>query len=154
ASTGALDRIVVRSGIEIYGRRRGAPRCPDEEVQPDPTSSFGHLLLHTERVARDTAFQAAAPATVLRFAPIVGPELPGPWGRSPRLRVRASRPLGVPPFAVVHEEDAAAGGVAARGAGFEGPVNVVGPGSVTASQAPRMGARLPFAMSRPFWGPA
>jgi UDP-glucose 4-epimerase len=49
---GALDRIVVRSGIEIYGRRRRSPLRPDEDVRPDPTSPFGHQLLHVERGGR------------------------------------------------------------------------------------------------------
>lgn len=153
AWAGALDRIVVRSGIEIYGRRRGSPRCPDEDVQPDPTSPFGHALLHTERVARDTAFQVAAPATLLRFAPLVGPHFPSPLGRYLRLPVLPFSIMGDPPFSVLHQEDAARAVVAAVREPFDGPVNVVGPGSVTASQAARIGARVPLGIMRPLWRP-
>lgn len=34
----SVEAVVVRSGIEVYGRRRGSPACPDEDVEPDPTS--------------------------------------------------------------------------------------------------------------------
>jgi UDP-glucose 4-epimerase len=153
AWAGKLDRIVVRSGIEIYGRRRGAPRCPDEDVQPDPTSPFGHVLLHTERVVRDTAFQVAAPATLLRFAPLVGPHFPSPLGRYLRLPVLPFSALGDPTFSVLHQEDAARTIVAAVHQPFDGPVNVVGEGSVTTSQAARIGARVPLPILRPAWRP-
>ena len=45
ATCRSLERIVVRSGIEVYGRRRGTPTKPDEDVVPDPTSPFGEMLL-------------------------------------------------------------------------------------------------------------
>ncbi|MCU1360462.1 MAG: hypothetical protein JWN99_1751 [Ilumatobacteraceae bacterium] len=34
----SLESIVVRSGIEIYGRRKHSLTRPDESVSPDPTS--------------------------------------------------------------------------------------------------------------------
>src|SRR3954452_21362632 len=34
ADSPSLDRVVVRSGIEIYGRARGAATRPDESVAP------------------------------------------------------------------------------------------------------------------------
>src|SRR3954451_9897447 len=67
---GHLDRLVVRSGIEVYGRRRGAPVRPDEDVRPDPTCAFGHQLAHVERVCREGGLHAAVPVTSLRFAPL------------------------------------------------------------------------------------
>src|SRR6478609_7249058 len=45
ADSPSLDRIVVRSGIEIYGRARGAATRPDESVAPAPTSPYGSSLL-------------------------------------------------------------------------------------------------------------
>ena len=41
----ALEHVVVRSGISVYGRRRGAATRPDESVPPDPTAAFGRSLL-------------------------------------------------------------------------------------------------------------
>src|SRR6266508_4457605 len=51
----ALQHIVVRSGVEVYGRRRGAPTRPDESITPDPTCGFGRTLLGIERTAREVA---------------------------------------------------------------------------------------------------
>jgi UDP-glucose 4-epimerase len=43
---GTLEAVVVRSGIEVYGRGSTTPVRPDESVAPDPTSPFGESLLH------------------------------------------------------------------------------------------------------------
>src|SRR4051812_28014193 len=51
AETGKLVRLIVRSGIEVYGRRRGSATMPDEAVPPDPTTRFGRMLLEVERLA-------------------------------------------------------------------------------------------------------
>ncbi len=76
---GGLDRIVVRSGIEVYGRRRGSVVRPDERVRPDPTSPFGRELLHVERACIEAGLHAAAPVTCLRFAPWSVPTSRAPW---------------------------------------------------------------------------
>ena len=140
---GRLDRIIVRSGIEIYGRRRGAPVRPDEAVRPDPTSAFGHQLLHVERVCAEGGLHAAIPVTALRFAPLVGPSFPSPLGRLLRMPVVPFNALGDPPFSVLHQNDAAVALLAALRRPVDGPVNIVAAGAVTASQAARLGRRLP-----------
>jgi UDP-glucose 4-epimerase len=141
---GGLDRIVVRSGTEIYGRRRGAPVCPDEQVRVDPTSPFGRDLLHVERICMEGGLHAAAPVTCLRFAPLVGPHFPSPLGRLLRLPAIPFAALSDPPFSVLHQEDAAAALLAAVRSPVDGPLNVVASGAVTASQAARVGRRLPL----------
>ena len=75
---GTLEAVVVRSGIEVYGRGPGTPVRPDESVAPDPTSPFGESLLHAERVAVDGGAKAGVPVSLLRCAPVVGPALPEP----------------------------------------------------------------------------
>ena len=140
---GGLDRIVVRSGIEIYGRRRRAPMRPDEEVRPDPTSPFGHQLLHVERVCVEGGLHAAIPVTRLRFAPLVGPSFPSPLGRYLRMPAVPFQAFGDPPFSMLHQDDAASALLAALRRPYDGPVNVVGGGAVTASQAARLGRRVP-----------
>jgi UDP-glucose 4-epimerase len=140
---GSLDRIVVRSGIEIYGRRRRAPMQPDEDVRPDPTSPFGHQLLHVERVCMEGGLHAAIPVTRLRFAPLVGPSFPSPLGRYLRMPAVPFQAFGDPPFSMLHQDDAASALLAALRRPHDGPVNVVGGGAVTASQAARLGRRLP-----------
>lgn len=154
AAVGSLDRIVVRSGIEVYGRRRGSPQCPDEEVVPDPTTPFGHVLRYTEDLAAEVALSAGIPATLLRFAPVVGPHFPSPLGRLLRLPVVPFSLGGDRPFSVLHQEDAARAIVAALRGPYDGPVNVVADGAVSVSQAARIGGRLPLVMGGPAWRPA
>ncbi|MCC5954340.1 MAG: NAD-dependent epimerase/dehydratase family protein [Acidimicrobiia bacterium] len=150
AAEGSVERIVVRSGTEVYGRRRGGPLCPDEESVTDPTTPYGHSLRHVERVALDFAEAHDVPVSLLRFAPLVGPHFPSPLGRLLRLPF-VPHAAGDPPFSVLHQEDAAASVVAALGTEATGPCNVVAPGAVTASQAARLGARLPLLTLPPAW---
>ena len=154
ADSTALDRVVLRSGIEVYGRRRGAPACPDEEVVPDPSTPFGHLLAYVERLGRELGDRVDVPVTSLRLAPLVGPHFPSPLGRLLRLPAVPCAALGDHPFSVLHQEDAAAAIVAAVQRPHDGPLNVVGPGAVTARQAARLGGRLPIPLLGPSWRPA
>jgi UDP-glucose 4-epimerase len=147
----SLERVVVRSGIEVYGRRRGAATRPDELVPPQPTSAFGASLLHVEALAASAGAGADVPVTSLRFAPLVGPHFPSPLGRYLRLPMVPVSGLSDLPFALLHQEDAASAIVAAIDHGPDGPVNVVAPGAVTASQAVRLGGRIPLPVVGPGW---
>lgn len=148
---GALDRIIVRSGLEIYGRRIGSAIRPDEDVEPDPTSAFGHSLLHMERACLDAGLSGALPVTLLRMAPIIGPNVPSPLGRILRLPFVPFYVLGDPAFSVIHQQDAAGAVVRALSKPFDGPVNIVGSGAVTALQAARLGGRVPMPVVGPTW---
>jgi UDP-glucose 4-epimerase len=46
---GTVERIIVRSGIEVFGRRRGASPRPHDDDTVDPTTPWGHSLRHAER---------------------------------------------------------------------------------------------------------
>jgi UDP-glucose 4-epimerase len=140
----SLERIVVRSGIEVYGRGRGQATRPDETVPLRPTSSFGRQLLQVEEVAIETGRSAGATVTSLRFAPLTGSALPSPLGRYLRLPVVAYGGLADLPFALLHQNDAADAVVAAVASGPDAPVNLVGTGATTPSQAARMGGRIPL----------
>jgi UDP-glucose 4-epimerase len=141
---GALRHVVMRSGIEVYGRSSGTPDRPDEGVQPAPTTPFGQSLLHAERVVVEGARRAHATAALLRFAPILGPHFPSPLGRLLRLPAVPVPAFGGGTFCVVHREDAARALVAAAvRPGIDGPCNVVAPGEVSAWDAVRMGGRIP-----------
>lgn len=148
---GALDRIVVRSGIEVYGRRRGAAMKPDEDVEPDPTSAFGQSLEQMERTCREAGLAGAIPVTLLRMAPIVGPNVPSPLGRLLRLPFVPFYALGDPPFSVVHQQDAADAVIRSLADPYDGPLNIVGPGAVTVLQAARIGGRVPTPVIGPTW---
>ncbi len=151
ADAGGLDRIVVRSGIEVYGRRRGSPVRPDEQVRPDPTSPFGRELVHVERACVEAGLHVAAPVTRLRFAPLVGPHFPSPLGRYLRTPAVPFSAAADPPFSLLHQQDATAALLAAVRRPVDGPVNVVGAGAVTATQAARLGRRLPVPVVGPGW---
>jgi len=151
AECGSLRQIVVRSGIEVYGRRRGAATRPDETVPPDPTTPFGRCLHHAEQLARAASVATGAPATLLRFAPVVGPHVPSPLGRYLRLPVVPVSLLANPSFSLLHVEDAAQAIVLAAQRGYDGPLNVVAPGAVTAEQAARLGRRVPLPLVGPEW---
>ena len=151
AELGTLDRIVVRSGIEVYGRRRGSPMTPDESVRPDPTTSFGRSLLRVEQLAMATGADVGVPTSALRFGPLVGPEFPSPLARLLRMRAVPVSAMADLPFQLLHTDDAARAVVDALERRVDGPVNVVGAGAVTAFQALRMGRRIPLRMLGPEW---
>ena len=151
ARTGNLGHVVVRSGIEVYGRRRGSPSVPDEFVPPDPTSRFGRICLEVEQAAAGLGRRLQIPVTTLRLAPIVGSHLPSPLGRLLRLPVVPVSAIADPPFCMLHGEDAArAFALVARG-DRGGILNLVAPGAATPWQAVRLGGRLPFPVVGPGW---
>ncbi len=146
---GSLRHVVVRSGIEVYGRERGTALRPDEDAPINPTSRFGRALAEVEESARAFSSLRDIPVTILRFAPIVGPYIPSPLGRYLRLPVV---PVVAPvdsPIQLVHIDDVHDATVAAVRARVGGVFNIVGEGAVTGSQAARLGNRLIV----PVWGP-
>jgi UDP-glucose 4-epimerase len=147
----SLEHIVVRSGICVYGRRRGAATRPDESVAPNPTSAFGRSLLETEEIGRQAGAAAGASVTAVRLGPVVGPHVPSPLGRLLRLPVVPVSLLADPAFSVIDDQDAATAIVAAGAHRVDGPVNVISPGAVTASQAVRIGGRAALPLIGPEW---
>ena len=136
ARAGAVEYVVVRSGLEIYGGRSVASSratVPDESVPPAPTSPFGASLLQVETVAAGLRHRHGIGVGALRFAPVVGSHVPSPLGRLLRLPAVPVDVFADPPFSLLHPEDAAArddGGVDAvarrsgerRGSGCHEPV--------------------------------
>ncbi|HYI62551.1 MAG TPA: NAD-dependent epimerase/dehydratase family protein [Acidimicrobiales bacterium] len=151
ARSPALDRIVVRSGIEVYGRPRGGPHRPDETVEPRPTTAWGRTLARLEEMATRAAQAADVPLCTLRVAPVVGPHVPSPLGRYLRLPAVPVSAVADPPFSLLHQEDASAAVVRALASGLDLTVNVVGPGAVTPTQAVRLGGRVPLPTVGPGW---
>lgn len=147
----ALESIVVRSGIEVYGRRRGAVTRPSEDVPIDPTCEWGRMLAEIEATAGAIAERVGVSVGAVRLAPVLGPHIPSPLGRFLRMPVVPFSALADPPFAVVHQHDAAEAFVAAVRARLDQPVNIVAPGAVTALQAIRRGRRIPVPLFGPDW---
>jgi len=147
----ALESIVVRSGIEVYGRARGTVTRPDEQVPTNPTSGFGRALERIEATATSIGERVGVSVGSLRLAPVLGPHVPSPLGRLLRMPAVPFSVLANPPFAVVHQADAATALVAAARARLDRPVNVVGPGAITITQATRRGRRVPVPLVGPEW---
>ncbi len=154
ARAGALEYVVVRSGLEIYGARHGRATVPDESVPPAPTSPFGASLLQVETVAAGLRHRHGVTVGALRFAPVVGSHVPSPLGRLLRLPMVPVDAFADPPFSLLHPEDACHTMVSALLTGFDGPVNVVGPGATSPWQAARLGGRVPVPVAAPLWSVA
>ena len=147
----ALEAIVVRSGIEVYGRRRGRLTRPDESVPTDPTSGYGRVLDQLEHTAAEIGRRVGTTVGSLRLASVLGPHVPSPLGRLLRMPAVPFSALANPPFAVVHLDDAARAFVAATRQRLDGPLNIVAPGAVTVTQAIRRGRRIPVPLVGPEW---
>jgi UDP-glucose 4-epimerase len=147
----SLEGIVVRSGIEIYGRGRRSLTRPDESVLADPTSEYGRMLANVEQVANAVAARIGVAIGAVRLAPVLGPHVPSPLGRLLRQPLVPFSVLADPPFAVLRDTDAANAFVAAAERRLAEPVNVVAPGAVTALQAILRGKRIPLPLFGPEW---
>lgn len=147
----SLESIVVRSGIELYGRHRHALTRPDETVAPHPTSEYGRMVERIESVAAAVAARIGVAVGSLRLAPVLGPHVPSPLGRLLRQPVVPFSVLADPPFAVVEDADAARAFVRAAELRLDRPLNVVAPGAITGLQAVLRGRRVPLPLAGPEW---
>ena len=145
----ARGRIVVRSGIEVYGRGPGTRYGPTRRCAPIPRHRSASRCCTPNGSPSTAAPGPTSPSHCLRFAPVVGPHVPSPLGRFLRLPAVPVPVLGSARFCVLHQEDAAAAVVAAVTRRPQGPVNVVGRGAVTPLEAVRLGGGVPV----PTWGP-
>jgi UDP-glucose 4-epimerase len=147
----ALESIVVRSGIEIYGRSRGSVTRPSEQVTPNPTSEYGHMVAKIEDTANAIGRRIGVSVGSLRLATVLGPHVPSATGRLLRLPAVPYSVMADPPFAVIHQHDAAEAFVSAARARINEPLNIVAPGAITALQAIRRGRRIPVPLVGPEW---
>lgn len=150
----ALESMVVRSGIEVYGRNRNAPTRPSETSPLEPTCEFGRMLAHVERSAREVGRRVGIAVGKLRLAPVLGKHVPSPLGRLLRQPVVPFSVLADAPFAVVEDGDAARAFVAAARQRLDEPVNVVAGGAITAAQAIVRGKRMAMPLVGPEWAVA
>ncbi len=147
----ALESMVVRSGIEVYGREHHAPTRPDESAPLHPTSEYGRMLADIERQARDVGRRVGIAVGKLRLAPVLGKHVPSPLGRLLRQPLVPYSMLADAPFAVIEDGDAARAFVAAAERRLDEPVNVVAPGAITTLQAIMRGKRVPLPLVGPEW---
>lgn len=138
----SLESVIVRSGIEIYGRARGALTRPDEFAPIRPTSEWGRTVADIERTAASVAARVGVTAGAVRLGAVIGPHVPSPLGRVLRLPTVPFAAPADPAFAVIRQTDAARALVAAARVRLAEPVNVVAGESVTALHAATRGRRL------------
>lgn len=134
-----LSRLVIRSGLEVYGVTRGFN--PDESSPVMPTSTYGHMLAEIEATTKAAA-PSTATVTTLRFAPVLGAHVPSPLGRLLRLPIVPVDPLSRAKFQVLADDDAARAVVHAATHGHHGVVNVAASDATTIAAAARQGGRL------------
>lgn len=151
ARTGKLERVALRSSIDVYGRGRGHADVPDEAIPPEPQTHFGASCLAVEAQAAGLGRHHGFPVAQLRLAPVVGSHVPSPLGRLLRLPVVPVPATDDPPFTMVHPEDAARAIVAALLVGHDGALNVVGTGAASPWQVVRLGNRVPMPVTGPGW---
>ena len=152
AECDSLESVIVRSGIEIYGRERGALTRPDEFAPIRPTSEWGRTVADIERTAASVARRVGVTVGAVRLASVIGPHVPSPLGRVLRLPVVPFAAPANPSFAVIRQTDAARAIVAAARVRLAEPVNVVASGAITAVQAARRGRRVAMPILGPQWG--
>jgi len=150
--TPSLRRLVVRSSTAAYGAsfRDPAVFTEDTEARDVPRGGYGRDILDIEGYVR--GFRRRRPgvtATVLRFAPFVGPTaetvllryfaqpvVATVLGRDPRLQfIHIDDALEILRRSVVEDHP--------------GTFNVAGPGVITLSQALRRAGRLAFPVIEP-----
>jgi UDP-glucose 4-epimerase len=146
-----LEAIVVRSGIEVYGRAAGAPTRPDESAAVAPTCEFGRSLADTERAAGDIGRRIGVPVAAVRLGSVLGPHVPSPLGRLLRMPAVPFSLLADPPFAVAEDVECAKAFVAAAERRLAEPVNVLAHGAITGLQAILRGRRVPIPLVGPEW---
>ena len=147
----SLQAIVVRSGIEIYGRGRGALTRPDEDAPTMPSSDYGRMVAEIEATAHRVGQRIGVAVSALRLAPVLGPHVPSPLGRVLRQPIVPFSLLADSPFTVTLDSDAARAFVAAAEQRPQGPLNVVASGALSTMQAIRRGRRLPVPLVGPEW---
>lgn len=147
----ALENMVVRSGIEVYGRAAGSPTRPTERALVEPTSEYGRMLADIERSARGVGQRIGIAVGKLRLAPVLGKHVPSPLGRLLRQPAVPFSALADAPFAVVEDGDAARAFVHAAESRLDEPLNIVASGGVTALQAAIRGRRVPLPLVGPEW---
>jgi UDP-glucose 4-epimerase len=147
----ALESMVLRSGVEVYGRAHHTPTRPTEECPLDPTTEYGRMLANIEKSARDVGRRVGIAVGKLRLAPVLGKHVPSPLGRLLRQPVVPFSVLADSPFAVIEDGDAARAFVAAAAARLDQPLNIVAPGAVTTVQAILRGRRIPLPIVGPEW---
>jgi UDP-glucose 4-epimerase len=147
----ALETVVVRSGVEIYGPSSYSPSIAVESTAVAPNTTYGRMCLNIEEQATELRTARGVNVCTLRLAPVLGPHVPSPLGRLLRLPAIPYYGLGNPIFSVVEDFDAATAFVQAAERDADGVVNIVANGAISMLRATSIGRRLPLPSFGPGW---
>jgi UDP-glucose 4-epimerase len=147
----ALETVVVRSGIEIYGENAWSPRIAVESTPISPDTVYGHMCHNIEKQATELRTARGINVCTLRLAPVLGAHVPSPLGRILRMPMVAFHGLGNPVFSVVEDHDAATAFVQAAERDANGVVNITANGAISMVRAIAMGRRIPAPSFGPAW---
>lgn len=141
----SVRHVVVRSDGAIYGSGPRSPSVVDVDTAPDAGSGrYQRELIELERfVDGMAAAHRSVRYTVLRFAPVFGPNVRNPISRYLTLPGVPTQ-LGFDPrLQLVAEQDAVAAFAHALDHPVEGTFNVAGTGQLYLSRVLRLGLRVP-----------
>jgi UDP-glucose 4-epimerase len=151
AATG-VKRVVVRSFTAVYGARGQNPNFLTEESPLFPDPSLGWVRDKLEAEQHAASFARRYPGmtvTVLRFAPLLGPEVRTFYTRIFDKRVVPVL-LGYDPLVqLLHPDDALDAAMRAIEADVKGPLNVVPRAAIPLDAALHLSAKVPVSIPHP-----
>ncbi len=140
-----VEKVIVKSDTAIYGASPRNPSVLNETTRPQGTPSrFQRDLTEMERFIGEAASRHPdIRFSVLRFAPIFGPQVRNPISRYLTLPAVPTL-LGFDPrLQFIHEADAVAALEHAADHDVSGTFNVAASGQIYLSRVLRLGRRLP-----------
>jgi UDP-glucose 4-epimerase len=147
----SLETVVVRSGIEIYGRGSYSPDIAVETTPTAPNTTYGNMCQLIEDQATELRTARGVNVCTLRLAPVLGAHVPSPLGRLLRLPAIPYYGVGNPIFCVVEDHDAATAFLQAAERDADGVVNIVANGAISMLRATSIGKRIPLPSFGPGW---
>lgn len=152
AAAAGVKRVVVRSFTAVYGARGQNPNFLTEESPLFPDPSLGWVRDKLEAEQHAASFARRYPGmtvTVLRFAPLLGPEVRTFYTRIFDKRVVPVL-LGYDPLVqLLHPDDALDAAMRAIEADVKGPLNVVPRAAIPLDAALHLSAKVPVSIPHP-----
>lgn len=152
AAAAGVKRVVMRSFTAVYGARGQNPNFLTEEspLVPNPGLGWARDKLEAEQHAASFARRyPGMSVTVLRFAPLFGPEVRTFYTRIFDKRV-VPMLMGFDPLVqMLHPDDALDAALRAVEADVKGALNIVPRAAIPLGAALHLAAKVPFAVPHP-----
>lgn len=144
ARTPSLRHLIVKSDGAVYGAGPRSPSVVDESSSPGGSRSRRRRhLADLEAAAADLSRRRPGCAiTVMRYAPIIGPNVSNPLSRYLVLPVVPTQFGFDPRLQFIYEEDAVGALIHAMAARPEGTFNIAAAGQLYLSRVLRLGRRI------------